>query len=258
MPTHATRTGVMLVGHGTRDARGTEQFLLLAERLQRLVAPIPVAPCLLEFQEPTIDQAWRRLVGMDVQHVRVVPLLLFEAGHAKHDIPSAVRAAAANTSWVTFDQAQAIACQKDLVELVQLRLTTVLKMAGSADQTVVVMVGRGNRDESAQAEMRALTNVIRSRNARIEFRTAFYAMAEPPLQDILDELASSQRYKTIIVQPHLLFAGRLYDAIKEQVSQTQSRFPEMKFEVAHYLGPEDLVARALVDRIGLSLGVDSP
>ena len=82
--------GVMLVGHGTRDEVGTRQFFELGERLAERLNPQPVVSCLLEFQQPTIPQAWSQLVEQGVEHIDVAPLLLFAAGHAKQDIPQII------------------------------------------------------------------------------------------------------------------------------------------------------------------------
>ena len=47
-------SGVLLIGHGTRDEVGTSQFFELAALLARRLDPLPVKSGLLEFQEPTI------------------------------------------------------------------------------------------------------------------------------------------------------------------------------------------------------------
>ncbi len=110
--------GVVLVGHGTRDAVGTEQFFQLSNRLAELLAPIPVEPALLEFQEPTIPQAWRSLVSRGVRHIHVAPLLLFAAGHAKDDIPDAINQCALQTPDISWDQTGPLSRHQAIVDLV--------------------------------------------------------------------------------------------------------------------------------------------
>ncbi len=252
-------SGLMLVGHGTRDERGTVEFFRLAGLLRRVIHPIPLAECLLEFQEPTIAQAWKSLSGQGLRHVRVVPLLLFAAGHAKQDIPTAVAEAARSMPGptVTSDQCRPISRQAALVELVDDRLRQTLAKIGSADinssnhPIAVIMVGRGSYDPCAKADMRVLTEVVSYRHPPVRFETAFYAMAEPKLPQVIDRVAVTGRFGTIVVQPHLLFMGRLYEAIEGQVEQARSRYPEIDFIVGDYLGPVDAVARAIANRAGV-------
>ncbi|WP_235951342.1 sirohydrochlorin chelatase [Crateriforma spongiae] len=262
--------GLLLIGHGTRDRRGTEEFFRLAELVRQRMAPRPVAEALLEFQTPTISDAWQCLVDQGVGHVRVAPLLLFAAGHAKQDIPEAVAAAALQTPGVIWDQCGPISRQADLIRWVAHRIaqcgipaarigrdrtvsgTNAIGMEDTPiSETAVIMVGRGSHDPCAQADMRVLTEVVARRFPDVTFDTAFYAMAQPRLPEVIDRVVSMRRPRRIIVQPHLLFMGRLYEAIQDQVDQANVRHRDVTFVVGDYLGPVQAVADALADRAGL-------
>ncbi len=52
----------------------------------------------------------------------------------------------------------------------------------------------------------------------------------------------------MIVQPHLLFQGRLYDAISNQVTEAAVRHPQIQFVLGDYLGPTVEIADALAAR----------
>jgi sirohydrochlorin cobaltochelatase len=242
--------GVLLVGHGTRDATGTEQFFQLASLLTERLAPIPVESALLEFQEPTVPQGWRALVDRGVHHVRVAPLLLFAAGHAKQDIPDLLRGCQTQTPGVTFDQARPLSRHPAMMELVVRRLAETLSRSNASGQrTAVVMVGRGSYDPCAQADMRVLAEVASRRVEVGLMTTAFYAMANPRVPVVLDELASSKQFDTILVQPHLLFEGRLFQAVASQVDAAKSYHPSVQWLLSRYLGPDPLVAEAIAGRV---------
>ncbi len=261
----------MLVGHGTRDALGTAEFFRLSERLAECLSDdAVVCPCLLEFQRPSIPEAWRTLMANGVERVTVAPLLLFSAGHAKGDIPgevATVQAATPGGDDVRVRYARPISRQAAMIEAVRARLKETLRSqltaAESTPRTAVVMVGRGSRDVCASSDMRVLSEVaVRGRNAGSnsslanEFAisscglfTTFYAMAEPRLPATLDKIAASGRFDRIVIQPHLLFAGRLYNAIEEQTQQIAAAFPSIQFDVSPYLGPCDFVVTAIAARI---------
>ena len=244
----SSHAGVLLIGHGTRDQRGTEQFFQLGRRLGELLQPMPVEACLLEFQQPTISQAWKSLVQSGVDRVHAAPLLLFGAGHAKQDIPQELKACQTESPAVSFDQCRPISRHSELVKLVCRRISNAAKETVD-ESTALVMVGRGNRDPCAQADMRVLTEVVARRFRFAVARTAFYAMAKPSLTDVLDQVAGSGRYQTVVVHPHLLFAGRLFEAIAAQVDQARSRYPHVEFRLGDYLGPEPEIAAAISARI---------
>ncbi len=251
--------GVLLVGHGSRDAIGTEQFFLLANRLADSLRPIPVEPALLEFQQPTISTAWQSLVQRNVDHIHVAPLLLFAAGHAKDDIPGAIRQCARGTPNITWDQSRPLSRHPSIIDLVVDRVQSVslrsAKQRASVEQnpqlkpTALIMVGRGNRDPCAQADMRVLAEIVGYQIKLAATFTAFYAMAEPKFSDLLNHVAHSGRFDNIIVHPHLLFAGRLHQAIVQQTQQVASLFPWIEFQISNYLGPDQGIVQAIADRI---------
>jgi sirohydrochlorin cobaltochelatase len=240
----------MLVGHGTRDPQGTGQFFELGQRLAGLVAPQPMVSCLLEFQRPTIAEAWRQLVDQGASHIHVAPLLLFAAGHAKQDIPEALARCQAGTPEVSFDQCRALSRHPAILELACERIAAAAgRASGAVSQSSLVMVGRGSRDPCAQADMRVLAELVARRLGVADVATAFYAMAQPRLAEVLDRVARDSPSASVIVYPHLLFSGRLFEAIGRQVTEAAERYRQVQFRLADYLGPDRRVAEALAARV---------
>lgn len=248
-------SGILLVGHGTRDEAGAAEFDLLTERLRQQVGDQSVEGCFLELRPPTIADAWRRLIEAGVREVHVAPLLLFSAGHAKQDIPSAIARNAAETPGISFDFARPLSRHPLLMEVAvehaqqtwRELLAAVAEL--SADRVALVVVGRGSRDPCAQADMRLLTELIGRRLPFPRVETAFYAMANPSLPEVLDRLAGSDEVQAVIVQPHLLFRGAIRDAIGRQVEQASERHRQLTFLTSPHLGPDRRIAAAIAGRI---------
>jgi sirohydrochlorin cobaltochelatase len=213
---------LLLIGHGTRNAAGTGQFLALAAYVAAQLAPVRVEPAFLELAEPTIEQAIERLAVAGVRQVVVVPLLLFAAGHAKRDIPAAIAAAAARRGMTTI-QTEPLACEAQILKLSHLRYEEAIteKAAVLPEETCLLLVGRGSKDDSATAAMHEFARLRQEREGTA-VEVAFLAMAEPPLADQLSRLAASG-YRRIVVQPHLLFQGELASSLAEQVAVVAAR-----------------------------------
>lgn len=242
--------GVLLVGHGTRDASGTDQFFQLGQLLASRLHPVPVQPCLLELQSPTIAEGWQCLMDRGVTRVIAAPLLLFSAGHAKTDIPDALNACQSQTSEVTWKSSRPLSRAPELLRLVLRRLDESLSRSDSPpSETAVVMVGRGSFDPCAQADMKLLTHWTSGQRDARRFVTSFYAMAEPRLPVVLRDVASDPAVRTIVIQPHLLFEGNLYQSIIGQINDVERDFPDKQFIISHYLGPEADVADAIIRRL---------
>jgi sirohydrochlorin cobaltochelatase len=247
MPPRNAETGMLLVGHGTRVGRGIAEFLEVAKRMARLLPEVPIEPAFLELAEPRIDQAVARLIAQQVAEVIVVPLLFFEAAHAKDDIPNAVAKATRDLVQLELRQAEPLGCHDKIVEASAQRFCEAIGDRVEANDVLLIMVGRGSSDDSATALMRRFTDLRTSRTPVSQATTAFMAIAEPSVSQAL-EAATRTAHQTVVVQPHLLFQGQLLERLHDAVAATRSEMPTKKWVVADHLGPSEFVVDAVIDR----------
>lgn len=83
-------TGVLVVGHGTRNPQGTQQLLQLVNHLSQRLPRAQIQGCFLELAQPDIREGVQALASAGCKRLYIVPILLFTAAHAKSDIPEAV------------------------------------------------------------------------------------------------------------------------------------------------------------------------
>ena len=286
-------TGLLLVGHGTRDEQGVTEFLEMAAEIadafQR--APMsggPVEPCFLELAEPTISKAIERLVAKGVRRFAVAPLLLFAAGHARHDIPTAVAGACQKHEGLVWQQTPPLACHPQVVALSQQRFFEALVTTdgAAAANTLLIMVGRGSLDERASADMLQFSRLRAERlrgthltatqlvdglrfdesssdgpHGTVWVTTCFCAMALPRLSETIataaDALAAQPGCAQVVVQPHLLFHGQLLADIHRQVDAVRSSHPEQVWHLAGHLGPAPPIRDALLSIVQSSFSSKS-
>ena len=239
--------GVLLVGHGTRNAVGKSELLELARKVaQRLV--VPVEPCFLELCSPTIDEAAERLLRSGRQRVLVAPVLLFAAEHVKCDVPAAVDAALDNRA--VRHQTAHLGCHPKIVELSARRCREAVESDHSVDQrdTLVLLVGRGSQDQDAIAEMHQFVQLRAAKAYPTEFRVCFLALATPRLEEALEEVRNSS-FGRVIVQPHLLFQGELVTKTRELAEMMSARDVKRQWISTSHLGPHRLLVDTVCARI---------
>jgi len=243
------RTGLLIVGHGTRSERGQAEFRETVELVARLAPQTPVVACFLELAEPTIEQGIAELAKHGVERIVVLPLLLFAAGHAKQDIPQAVCDAAARFPALEFSFAAHLGCHERVLRLSAERFTdaSAAQEEIASQDTLWLMVGRGSHDASALAEMEQFVQRRLQLTPVGHVRIAYMAMAEPALRSVLPEIAE-RRYPRVVVQPHLLFHGELLTTVEAEVAQMAARWPQQQWLVAPHLGVADLLAEAILER----------
>ena len=234
-------TGVLLVGHGTRSEVGRAQCEALAADVASRLNPRIYLPELayLELASPTIEDGIRRLKERQIDRLIVVPLLLFAAGHAKDDIPAAVRVAlaAAGIPSLPTLQSEPFGTQKPVLELAAQRYCEAAESLIPATETCLLLIGRGSRDEAATAEMRKLGSLLQQRLGIGRLEVGFLAMAQPTSQSVI-QAASQSSYHQIVVQPHLLFHGDLMERLKHEVSVAAANSPDKTWRTSRVLGGE--------------------
>ncbi|MFV2068998.1 MAG: sirohydrochlorin chelatase [Pirellulales bacterium] len=240
--------GLLLVGHGTRDVRGIDEFHTLCRRVTKRWGGGPVGHGFLELAKPTIRSGLDRLAREGVRHVVAVPVLLGEASHAKEDIPQVVAAAERSTG-VSVELAGPLACHPQIVRLSLRRCCRAIEASQPVPPagTCLILVARGSSDRQAAEQIGrfAALRVDPSRFAVV--RTAFLTAASPLLEEALRN-AGQEAWTRVIVQPHLLFHGQLVGQVAEHVARLRVDQPRLDWLVTPHLGPSALVANALVDR----------
>ena len=228
------------MGHGTRSDLGRTQCQALATEVAARLDPRLFAAELayLEMASPTIEEGIRRLVERKIERLLVVPLLLFSAGHAKEDIPSAVRSAlaAAGVIHLPIMQTEPFGVQDMMIELAAERFREAADLQIPPTETSLLLIGRGSRDEEATAEMQKLGSLLRERVSIGNLHVGFMAMAEPSAQAVILAAAKSP-FRQIVVQPHLLFHGDLLERLQQEVS-TAANSSDKIWRTSRVLGDE--------------------
>ena len=247
----AKGVGVLVVGHGTADPVGVAETRAVTEHVARLLPGVPVTLGFLEVCGPTIDEAMDVLATAGCRAVIAAPLLLFEAGHAKRDIPEAIREAAAGRG-IRVSQAEPLGCHPAIVALSQRRRAETMANAGvPPDSVALVMVGRGSSDPSAFDQLATFAQATLTAQPafrRVEF--GFVAAARPSLAEALAAAAdpAGGGVRTVWVQPHLLFRGHVEEQVAAALDAVRASWPECTWIQVPRLGDDPLVAQALVDR----------
>jgi sirohydrochlorin cobaltochelatase len=268
------RSGILVVGHGTADRVGEAETRRIVGLVAAACPGMPVELGFLEVIGPTVGAALATLRSRGVDAVIAAPLLLFTAGHARRDLPEALVAAAADVA-LPVVQSEALGIHPELVRLSRRRREETRRTLAPlpAAEEALVFVGRGASDPSAVAQLTTFLAATRAcaadpshcRPGVPAARTAvppppgpgremvgFVAAASPSVAEALEAIVDSASPgpvpRRVIVQPHLLFRGRVEQQVEEAVERARTRHPTVEWVVVPRLGAEPEVARAVVAR----------
>ncbi len=256
-----SQPGILLIGHGSRDEVGNEEFKCLAGALRNALSPKLVATCYLELRQPDISAGFRELHAQGVNEIVIAPVLLFDARHARQDIPAEVAKFREEAADVKLRYAESLGRHPAVMVLAQKRLEEVLVEQASQPFTSCIVVFRGTSDPVAQQAIQAFVDarrpaMVQAAQGDVAVSLAYVAAAEPRLKDVLDQSLAAGAEK-ILLLPHLLFHGEVLAEIRQLAAETAEKFPQTEILVADHLGVglrtmargSELLVEAFLDRI---------
>ena len=244
---HRMSTGLLIVGHGSRDPNANAEFEALVAAYRVARPDIEVAYGYVELAHPSLAAALRDL-AQQVDSIVVLPLFLFAAGHVKNDIPLALSQARQDFPSVRFTVTNALGVHPNLVELAFERARTALEGARETAKTAVVVVGRGASDPDANGDFCKVVRLL-AEGREIGWVVPCFIGVTRPLFEETVELVARARPERIVVVPYFLFGGRLISKIREQVESFQARYPWIKTELTPHLGSDDRLLKLMDERL---------
>ena len=275
--------GILVVGHGTRNASGASELLELVQSMKaRLPDCLPIEASFLELANPTIDEAVEKLNSKNCQNLLVIPILLFTAAHAREDIPDAVIEALKSRGMKTLAQSTSLGTDESALKLSEERFLSSFRCqnaagclkAGACDvadscianpgtleqlsssyleipsqvRIGLAMVGRGTSDDEARGHMIRLSKMrVDSSPVNIHWsQTGFFAGGTPNVSQLL-EAAEESDCDWIVVQPHLLFEGHLSVQLRSMVDKLRKAGSKKRWLVAPTLGADPKLADTFLE-----------
>jgi sirohydrochlorin ferrochelatase/(2Fe-2S) ferredoxin len=255
------RTALLVLGHGSREARANADFEALVDLVRARVGEArrgwTVAHGYVELAAPLVDDA---LAALAAAHERVIvmPLFLFLVGHAKNDVPIALARVRQRFPHAAFVAARELGVHPTLLSLLFARAEEALPLpADEAARTAVVFVGRGSSDPDANAELWRLARLFGEGRGFAALVPAFIGIARPLVPDALEQAARG-RPERLLVVPHLLFEGRLMEKLRQEVAAFGARYPWIRTAVAAPLGPAPGIADLALTRVDEALAGRAP
>ncbi|NLS96570.1 MAG: sirohydrochlorin chelatase [Planctomycetaceae bacterium] len=240
-------TGILVVGHGSRDPGSNLPLPGLCREVALRLRGTPVQPCYLELARPTIDEGLTALSRRGVTRTIVVPLLLTAGRHVRFDIPSEVGRSLARLSNMLVCFTAHLGSHPQLVSIANSRLAETLDgRPARLSHTKYVLVARGSRDPLVRGEVSRWAASRRFEDREADFLPCFLSLTQPTLDDGLQR-AMADLPARIVVQPHLLYPGRLLSQIRSRVERLGKQFPHIEWVSVGALGPDPRLVDCVLD-----------
>lgn len=241
------RTGIVVVGHGSRDARANGEFEGLVDDFRQAHPDLDVNHAYIEIASPSLAAVLSASAAGN-REVVVAPLFLFGAGHLKNDIPLALAAARSAHPGVRFTAARELGVHPALIDSAFQRASSLLEQERATAKTAVIVVGRGASDPDANGDFCKLVRLFGEGRSFTWVLPSFIGITRPSFEETA-ELVARSRPERVLVVPYFLFAGRLLTKLQDQVAAFAARYPWIRIDLAASLGGDENVMAVLGERI---------
>jgi sirohydrochlorin cobaltochelatase len=250
------RTGILVVGHGSREQASNLEFERLVEHLRAHRPEFEVRHAYVELAEPPLADGLDAIARSN-DRVIVIPCFLFTAGHVKNDIPLALAAVRPKFPKVRFEAGRVLGVHPAMAELAFQRACEACGGEGDAKRTAVVVVGRGASDPDANGDFCKLVRLVGEGRGFGWVVPSFIGITTPLFEEAI-ELIARARPERIVVVPYLLFSGRLVARLEEQIREFGNRYPWIKLSLASHLGVHPKLLEVIDDRIDETTSRQAP
>jgi len=206
---------LVAVAHGSRDPRASatvgELMAMVAERARRRGLAVPdLRTAYLGHAPPSLPQVMSTIEAG--RRVRVLPLLLTAAYHAKADIPRLLTRVASDFPRLQVSYGDTLGPHPRLLRALERRLAEE-DPDGDRARTGVVLAAAGSSDPEANATIGRLAAQWQERAGWLAVRPAYASAADPsPAAAVTDLLEAG--VPRVVVATYLLAPGLFADRIR--------------------------------------------
>ncbi len=242
---------ICLIGHGSSDSKGVEEFLTLAQKLHKRKFCEIIESGFLEFAKPTAAEALSTCQRNGVKNIIILPGILFSGEHTQRDVPHTVGEVFRNHPEINLIYAEPLATQPKVIEACQKRIEGEEKVSTkpfSRSETLLMTVGHGSRDNAFNSEVETILSQLGEKMGFGKTLTCF-AGTSPQYLEVMQEKFTPQGFRRVILLPFFLFNGVWVKRVHALADTFQRKYPDTEFLKTPCLNHHDFIIDALIQRV---------
>jgi sirohydrochlorin cobaltochelatase len=239
----------LLIGHGSRDQEGNEEFLTLVEQLRAKNRSRRIDAAFIELAEPNMRAVLDRYGDPVPKTVWILPLLLFGAGHSKTDIPKVIHEARIRHPQVEYRYGTPLGIHPALIRMAGARAQSAEKGARpfGRDETAVLIIGRGSSDPDANSDLYKVSRLVWEAYRYGWVEACFVGVTPPDLSSGVKRCLQLGA-KRIIAVPYFVFAGVMIKRVETLLAENRLHYPEIEILCAPHLGYDPQLLELIGER----------
>lgn len=239
----------MLVGHGSREAAGNQQFYEFVDAVRQAAPERLIESCFIELAEPDVPTGLTACVERGASEVVVVPLTLLAAGHAKLEVPEHIAEARRQHRKVQFHYGRHLGIHPLVLDILAQRLQELEAAAPPLErsQCWLLVVGRGSSDPDANGDLFKAARLAWEGRGFGGLEVGFSGVTTPSFTDAIHRCVRLGARRVYIL-PYFLFTGVLIQRMQRQTQELQAQYPEVELCFGGHFGAHPKLVELVFER----------
>jgi len=211
---------ILLCGHGTTDADAIAGFEAFVAQLRARLPYRRIAHGYLELAQPSFAETIEALHRDGIRDIVALPVLLFTAGHAKHDMPGVLNSIQSSLPNLRIRMGRPLGLTPEVVETACRVAAAAIPPGQSTADTMLLLAGRGTSEPDANGDAAKLARLVAERLGLGFATTAYIAVVPPKPADAL-ALLEHLPFRHGLFMPAVFFDGMLYKQLTAELAAHQ-------------------------------------
>ena len=239
----------LLIGHGSRDQEGNDEFLSLVADLKKKNPARRMDAAFVELAEPNMREVLESYGDPSPKTVWILPLLFFGAGHSKTEIPEVIHEARVRHPHVEYRYGTPLGIHPSLLKIVNDRVHHAEEGTApvAKEETAILIIGRGSSDPDANGDLHKVSRLFWEGDRYGSVETCFIGVTQPDLPSGIKRCVQLGA-KRIIAIPYFIFTGVLIKRIEKILTESRSVYPSVEILIGRYLGKDPLLLELIEER----------
>jgi len=239
-----------LIGHGSRDPEGIQEFLTLWKKLRERKFCRTTECGFLEFAKPTVAEALSACYLDGINNIIILPGILLPGEHTQRDIPNAIGKVFRDHPEINIYFAEPLGTQPQVMEVCGERIVESEKFSKksiSRSETLLLTVVHGSHDTECNSQVEKNFHSLGKKLGFSKTVTHFAGSSPHSLEDTLEKLMP-KKFNRVILLPFFLFAGVWVKRVHALADTFQGKYPNTEFLKTSCLKHPELIVDSLIQR----------
>jgi precorrin-8X/cobalt-precorrin-8 methylmutase len=241
---------ICLLGHGSREPEGIEEFLILWEKLRKKKF-CRITECgFLEFAKPDISEALSACRQDGIQNIIIVPGILLPGEHTHRDIPEAIRNTSQNHPEINIFYAEPLGTKNEVMQVCRERIEEAEKSSPKSiprPETLLMAVAHGSNNENSNSQAEKNLLLLGQNSGFCKTVTHFAGTSQHSPEDTLEKLLPQELHRVILL-PYFLFTGVWVKRVHALAETFSRKYPNIEFLNASCLKHHELIVDTLIQQ----------